>query len=65
MASFFYEMGKLTASRPFFISLTRKRSLRSLGGPPGPLSPSGFAPILMNLRFTSFSWVWVQGGWVA
>ena len=34
---------------PFFISLTRKRSLRELGGPPGPLSPSGFAPIHLFL----------------
>ena len=30
---------------PFFSSPQRTRSLWSLGGPPGPLSPSGFAPI--------------------
>ena len=31
--------------RTYFSSPQRTRSLRSLGGPPGPLSPSGFAPI--------------------
>ena len=32
-----------------FSFLTETRSLWELGGPPGPLSPSGFAPIVSNL----------------
>ena len=34
-----------------FFSLLRKRAhYHSLGGPPGPLSPSGFAPNVLHLR---------------
>ena len=34
----------------FFYFATRKRSFHSLGGPPGPLSPSGLAPIRLHIR---------------
>jgi len=49
---------------PYFSSPQRTRSLWSLGGPPGPLSPSGFAPIRLNLR-DNFAKVAKRGGSVA
>ena len=35
---------------PFFSSLRERAHYHSLGGPPGPLSPSGFAPNVLHLR---------------